>query len=136
MAGDEQDDTATGTQRIDKWLWFARILKSRTLAASLVTAGKVRLNRERVAKASHTVKPGDVLTMGLGSRVRVLEVAAIGARRGPAGEAQALYKDLTPPPPPREDRVVDLAVAARDEGSGRPTKRERRQTDRLRGDEN
>ena len=121
-------------QRIDKWLWFARVVKSRTLAAVAVTDGKVRVNRLRIDKPSQTVKCGDVLTIALGNRVRILEVRAPGARRGPASEASTLYADLTPPPPPR-DPATDTGPSGRDPGSGRPTKRERRQTDRLHDDE-
>jgi ribosome-associated heat shock protein Hsp15 len=127
------DNNPPSSQRIDKWLWFTRVIKSRTLAAALVAEGKVRLNKQRVEKASQAVKPGDVLTIALGAHVRVLEVASPGTRRGPAPEAQTLYKDLTPPraPPP-----PDVATAAhRDAGSGRPTKRDRRLTDRLRDGE-
>ncbi len=123
------DNNRSDSQRIDKWMWFARVVKSRTLAAELVTEGKVRLNRVRVEKASQTVRPGDVLTIALGSRVRVLEVRGAGTRRGPAAEAQSLFSDLTPPPPPREEQQIS---AGRDAGSGRPTKRERRLTDKLR----
>jgi ribosome-associated heat shock protein Hsp15 len=118
-------------QRIDKWLWFVRVVKSRTSAASLVTDGKVRVNRERVEKASHLVKPGDVLTIGLREHVRILEVVAPGLKRGSAPEAARLFKDLTPPPLPRPTRA-EIPSGEREAGSGRPTKRERRQTDRLR----
>jgi ribosome-associated heat shock protein Hsp15 len=117
-------------QRIDKWLWFTRAIKSRTLAAELVTEGRVRINRVRAEKPSQLVKPGDVLTIGMGGRVRILEVVAPGVRRGPAIEAQTLYKDLTPPPPPREPGMGDQS-SGRDVGSGRPTKRDRRLTDKL-----
>lgn len=120
-----------GSQRIDKWLWFARVIKSRTLAADLVLAGKVRVNRIRVEKPSHVVKSGDVLTIALGTRIRILEVRGAGIRRGPVSEAQALYLDLTPPPPPREPNQVEPTASGRDAGSGRPTKRERRLTDKL-----
>ena len=123
---------AGGTQRIDKWLWFARVVKTRTLAAKLVTEGCVRLNRVKVEKPSATVRIGDVLTIAVHTRVRILKVINPGAKRGSAPEAALLFKDLTPPaepmikPPP--------GPADRDAGSGRPTKRERRQTDRLRDD--
>ncbi len=120
----------TVSQRIDKWLWFTRVIKSRTLAADLVSDGKVRINRIRAEKPSQLVKPGDVLTLGMGGRVRILEVVAPGIRRGPAAEAQTLYKDLTPPPPPRDPSHSDHATG-RDAGSGRPTKRDRRLTDKL-----
>lgn len=81
-------------QRIDKWLWFARLTKSRTLAASLVIEGQVRLNRVKVAKPSQDVSPGDVLTIALGNDVRVVRVRNIGKRRGPAPEAQLLYEPI------------------------------------------
>ena len=118
-------------QRIDKWLWFARVLKSRTLAADLVIAGKVRLNRIRVEKPSQVVKSGDVLTIALGTRIRILEVRGAGVRRGPASEAQVLYLDLTPPPPPREPNQAEPTASGRAAGSGRPTKRDRRLIDKL-----
>jgi ribosome-associated heat shock protein Hsp15 len=121
--------TLMRSQRLDKWLWFARMLKSRTLAADLVSAGKVRVNGERVTKPSQTVKTGDTLTFVLHERPRVLEVVAGGERRGPAGEAQALYKDLSPPPAPRP---LTAAAGERDAGSGRPTKRDRRELDKWR----
>jgi ribosome-associated heat shock protein Hsp15 len=124
------DTPASPGQRIDRWLWFTRVIKSRTSAAELVTEGKVRINRVRAEKPSQLVKPGDVLTVGLGARVRILEVVAPGIRRGPAPEAQTLYKDLTPPPAPRDPALGDQH-SGRDAGSGRPTKRDRRLTDKL-----
>jgi ribosome-associated heat shock protein Hsp15 len=133
------NDTASGAvQRIDQWLWFARIVKSRTLAQGMVANGKVRINRARINKPSASVRPGDVLTVMLGPNPRVFEVLALGARRGPAREAQLLFRDLAPPPANRasakstaEHELVEHA--ARAEGTGRPTKRERRQTNRLKG---
>ena len=123
------DGVVAATQRLDKWLWFVRVVKTRTLAAKLVAEGGVRLNRLRVEKPSATVRPGDVLTIAVHDRVRILKVVAPGVRRGPPPEAQLLYEDLTPPPDPAVAK--DPGVAPRDEGAGRPTKRERRQTDRL-----
>ncbi len=82
--------------RIDKWLWFARVAKTRSLAAKLVVAGNVRVNKEKASAASRSVKPGDVLTIAKDNHVRILEIVALGTRRGPAPEAQQLYKDLTP----------------------------------------
>ena len=124
------DESADATaQRLDKWLWFARVVKTRTLAAKLVTDGNVRLNRLRIEKPSAAVRIGDVLTIAVYEHIRILKVVAPGARRGPAAEAQMLYADLTPPreasPPP------EAAIAPREAGAGRPTKRDRRQTDRL-----
>lgn len=131
MSDNDPLTTPAGSQRIDKWLWFARVIKSRTQASELVSAGKVRLNRIRVEKPSHTVKPGDILTIAVGSRIRILEVRAPGDRRGPASEAQQLFADLTPPPPPRDPSTRDSEPTGRDAGSGRPTKRDRRLTDKL-----
>jgi ribosome-associated heat shock protein Hsp15 len=109
-------------QRIDKWLWLARVVKSRTLAQKLVVGGRVRVNRERSDSASQLVKVGDTLTIGLESGVRVLRIVAPGSRRGPPTEARTLFEDLSPAP------VQDPVAAAevRDPGSGRPTKRDRR----------
>lgn len=121
------------TLRLDKWLWFARFLKSRTMAAELCADGRVRISGRVVSKPSQTVKVGDVLTFPLGHHVRVIEVKALGVRRGPATEAQTLYADLSPPQPrSKEDRPQ--AVAERDPGAGRPTKADRRAIDRLTGE--
>ena len=84
-------------QRLDKWLWFARVVKSRTLAAELVVLGKVRVNRVRAVKASQTLRPGDVVTLVLAGRVLILKVLAPGVRRGPAAEARRLYQPLSAP---------------------------------------
>lgn len=114
-------------QRLDKWLWYARIAKTRTQAAALVTSGKVRVNRDKVARASRLVRAGDVLTLAIHGRVRVLKIMAHGNRRGPAAEAQTLYADLSPPAAPGAGKPLPLLrPAARDKGSGRPTKRDRR----------
>jgi ribosome-associated heat shock protein Hsp15 len=122
-----RDDEAE-FQRLDKWLWFARVLKSRTLAAQLVTDGKVRINRTRVTKPSHALRKGDVLTIAVRGNVKVLRVLAPGHRRGPPPEARLLYEIV-------EERRTDLdsaaAPAQRDAGSGRPSKRDRRLIDRL-----
>jgi ribosome-associated heat shock protein Hsp15 len=123
---------ADGRLRIDKWLWHARFFKSRTLAAKAVGGGGVRVNRQLVRKANQMVQPGDVLTFPLGPHIRVIEIVALGERRGPAPEARALYNDLDPPQPraAASSRSV-AAVERREPGSGRPTKRDRRATDRL-----
>jgi len=85
-------------QRIDKWLWHARVVKTRTDAAALVAAGRVRINGARQTAPGHAVKIGDVLTVALDSRVRVLEVIGFAARRGDAAAARAVYADLQSPP--------------------------------------
>lgn len=119
--------------RVDKWLWFARFFKSRLLAARQCAEGRVRVNGARVAKAHAVVRPGDVLTFPAGARIRVVRVAALGARRGPAPEARLLYDDLEPPleKRARADPAAPAPVAARPPGAGRPTKAQRRAIDRL-----
>ncbi|WP_182086938.1 RNA-binding S4 domain-containing protein [Aureimonas sp. ME7] len=89
--------TGGGEQRIDKWLFFARVVKSRSLAQKLALSGAVRVNREKVSHAARIVRPGDVLTISINDRVRVLKVLDPGERRGPAPEAATLFEDLTPP---------------------------------------
>ncbi|KFB08760.1 RNA-binding S4 domain-containing protein [Nitratireductor basaltis] len=120
-------------QRVDKWLFFARVVKSRSLAAKLAQAGKVRVNRNRIEQASYPLKVGDVLTITLERRVLVYRVIDPGTRRGPAEEARKLYEDLTPPEPAREAEPADIAV--RDRGAGRPTKKDRRQLQRIFGED-
>jgi ribosome-associated heat shock protein Hsp15 len=120
-------------QRIDKWLFFARVVKSRSLAAKLAVAGRVRINRDKASQASDLVKPGDVLTITLDRRILVYKMIDAGKRRGPAEEARTLYEDLSPPPTPKDEAPLDAIAPLREAGSGRPTKRERRETDKLRG---
>lgn len=117
------------TLRIDKWLWYARFFKTRGLATKLVGGGHCRVNGDHVAKSSFAVGVGDVLTFPQGRRVRVVEVAGLGTRRGPAPEAQALYIDRSPPPPPKPARNPGF------EGKGRPTKKDRRAIDRGPGED-
>jgi ribosome-associated heat shock protein Hsp15 len=82
-------------QRLDKWLWFARFAKTRTLAAKLVTSGFVRLNGQRTDNAAKAVAIGDVITIALSRSTLVVRVEALGERRGPAPEARQLYMDLS-----------------------------------------
>jgi ribosome-associated heat shock protein Hsp15 len=81
-------------QRLDKWLWHARVVRARTSAARLVEAGHVRVNGVRETAPGHAIKAGDVLTVGLDRTVRVLKVVGFSERRGDAGVARALYEDL------------------------------------------
>ena len=116
-------------QRIDKWLWHARVVRTRSAAAALADAGLVRINGARIDTSSRPVRPGDVVTVALDRNVRLLKVIGFAERRGDADAARLLFEDLTPPPaPPREP-----SAGARDDGAGRPTKRERREIDRLQG---
>lgn len=122
--------------RIDKWLWYARFFKTRTLASKVCNGGKLRVNSAPIAKAHHRVRQGDVLTFPQANTIRVIEVLAYGARRGPAPEAQLLYRDLAPPeqkqPKDAASATVKPGVPARDAGAGRPTKADRRAIERLR----
>ena len=120
-------------QRLDKWLFFSRAIKSRTLAQKFIETGAIRVNSERTDKADLKVGPGDVLTMTVHNRLLVWRILDAGERRGPATEAAGLYEDLSPPPVPREQ--APQPQAARDPGAGRPTKKDRRDIDRLRSDE-
>ena len=115
--------------RLDKWLWAARVFKTRSLAAAACDGGKVDVNGQ-AAKPAKGLRPGDVIHVSLPpDRHRVLKVALVGDRRGSASVARALFEDLTPPAPPR----ARLASPPRRlPGAGRPTKRERRELDRLR----
>jgi len=122
------------TLRIDKWLWAARFFKTRADANHLVASGRLRLDGEPMAKPHRQIRPGQVLTFPKGEDIRVIRILALSARRGPASVARLLYDDLAPPaprssaqdrsPPPFEQRA---------RGTGRPTKRERRQIDILKG---
>ena len=132
------EQAANSKLRVDKWLWYARILKTRTLAANCVKTGKVRINQQKAASASRSIGPGDVLTVTLGQQIKVLKVLQLGARRGPASEAQLLYEDLSPAPVKKDPLTRPAKQAVREEGAGRPTKKQRRELSRFRsqvGDE-
>lgn len=125
---------AEAAVRLDKWLWHARFFKTRSLASKTVSEGRVRVDGTVVGKPHWSVRPGQVLTFVQGGHVRLVKVVALGTRRGPAPEAQTLYEDLAPPSPdtalPRDSGRPPPAPRGR--GAGRPTKKERRQTERLR----
>jgi ribosome-associated heat shock protein Hsp15 len=107
-------------QRLDRWLWCARLVKTRTLSAKLIEAGKVRVNGKRVLKVARHVAKDDVITASL-ERVVVVRVLGSAERRVSASLARTLYEDLTPPPPPQDGKSVS--------GGARPTKRDRRRID-------
>lgn len=119
---------APGSLRIDKWLWHARMCKTRSLAQRLILDGAVRVDGQRTLKPSQSVQPGAVLTLALNGQVRVLRVVALGQRRGPADEAQRLYDDLTEPAP----RDPEAAAAPVVHPGGRPQGRDRRRLEALR----
>jgi ribosome-associated heat shock protein Hsp15 len=114
--------------RLDRWLFAARFFKSRSLAAAACDGGKIDVNGQ-AAKPARLVRPGDLLHVTLPPGKRIVRVAGLAERRGPAAQASALYEDLTPPPPPRAERP--RAPMYRPRGAGRPTKRERRLIDRV-----
>jgi len=118
--------------RLDRWLWAARFYKTRSLAHAACEGGKVDVNGQ-AAKPSRPVRIQDRLRITLGEWRRELIVRALGERRGPPAEARVLYEDLSPPPPPRSRRQPPAILRA--PGLGRPTKRDRRLLDRVRGDE-
>jgi ribosome-associated heat shock protein Hsp15 len=120
-------------QRIDKWLWHARVVRTRSAAAALAVSGHVRINGQRIDGASRAVRLGDVVTVALDRSVRVLKVAAFAERRGPAESARVLAEDLTPVSEPAP--ATQAAPGARPSGAGRPTKRDRRAIAHLRGED-
>jgi ribosome-associated heat shock protein Hsp15 len=116
-------------ERLDKWLWCARLVKTRSGAARLIEAGKVRINGTRALKPSRLVKAGDVLTATSLGKLTVVRVLGSLDRRGPAGLARTLYQDLTPQAPTAPDQALN--GTGRQSGP-RPTKRDRRRLDALR----
>ena len=143
----DNEPVTVESQRLDKWLWYARVAKTRTIAAGFVADGRVRVNRVRITKPAQIVKTGDVVTVSVAGGVRVLKILLGGTRRGPATEAALLYDELVPLPSTRrvpkhsgdEADVSDDVIVGEgqggpvsDAGSGRPTKKDRRILDRLR----
>lgn len=114
--------------RVDAWLWAVRLYKTRSAATAACRAGHVRVNGERV-KAAQAVRPGDEIRAREGGFDRIVVVRAILVKRVGAPVAATALTDLTPPRPPREEVA---SVPVRDRGTGRPTKRDRREIDRLR----
>ncbi|WP_353813886.1 RNA-binding S4 domain-containing protein [Agromyces sp. SYSU T00266] len=115
--------------RVDAWLWAVRVCKTRSAATAACRAGHVRVNGER-AKAAQPVRPGDEVRVRLHGFDRILIVRRPIVKRVSAELAAAAVDDRTPAPSPRE---AVASVPSRDRGAGRPTKRERRDLDRLRG---
>ncbi|MER6999786.1 RNA-binding S4 domain-containing protein [Streptomyces sp. NPDC000410] len=123
------DGGNAGTVRVDSWIWSVRLTKTRSDAAAACRGGHVRVNGERV-KPAHAVKAGDEVRLFHAGRERVVVVSRLIRKRVGAPVATECYVDNSPPPPPREF-VAPMGV--RDRGAGRPTKRERRDMDRLQG---
>lgn len=115
--------------RVDSWSWAVRLFKTRSLATAACRAGHVKVNGER-AKSAQTVKPGDEIRVRVAGFDRIVVVSRIVVKRVSATVAAECYIDRTPPPPPREEVAL---LPLRDRGAGRPTKRERRDIEKLRG---
>lgn len=115
--------------RLDVWLWAVRVYKTRSLATTAVRGGHVRVNGGPV-KAAHALRIGDEVRVRIGHTQRILGVVQLLTKRVGAPVAAKAYDDRTPPPPPRE---FVAPIVTRDRGAGRPTKRERREIDRLHG---
>ncbi|MET9680709.1 RNA-binding S4 domain-containing protein [Streptomyces coeruleorubidus] len=118
-----------GTVRVDSWIWAVRLVKTRSLGATACRGGHVRVNGERV-KPAHAVRVGDEVRLRHDGRERVVVVTRLIRKRVGAPVAAQCYIDNSPPPPPRE-AVAPAGI--RDRGAGRPTKRDRRELERLRG---
>ena len=121
--------------RVDKWLWAARMFKTRSLASQACTAGHVKLNGESV-KASKSVRRGDHIEVLTPGGQKILDVVELMEKRGPFEVAKTLYEDLTPEPEfgDRDQLEAEaLALGRRDRGLGRPSKRDRRQLQKLVG---
>ncbi|KAA9110962.1 RNA-binding S4 domain-containing protein [Microbacterium rhizomatis] len=123
--------SSSASARVDAWLWAVRIYKTRSAATSACRAGHVRVNGER-AKAAQPVKIGDELRVRIAGFDRMLVVRAPISKRVGAAVVATAMDDQTPPPPSKESMPF---VPVRDRGAGRPTKRERRDIDKLRGRE-
>lgn len=130
----ENQSSPGSQQRIDKWLFFARLAKSRTLAQGQVVSGQISVNGRRIKQPSLAIRPGDRLEITRPLRNLVVVVRQIGERRGPYEEARLLYDDVSPPVIAGQTPSA-FEQAVRMPGAGRPTKRERRAIDRLRSDE-
>ena len=119
--------------RLDKWLWYARFFKSRSAATKAILGGRFRLDGMVMNKPHRQALCGQVLTFIQADRIRVIKIMALGNRRGPASEASLLYEDLTPARGAfsKTLKVKPPEFEARIKGSGRPTKLQRRATDRL-----
>ncbi|MGK5637449.1 RNA-binding S4 domain-containing protein [Streptomyces sp. URMC 126] len=126
VAGDAGDATPV---RVDSWIWSVRLTKTRSLAAAACRAGHVKVNGER-AKPALPLKAGDEVRLFHAGRERIVVVSRLVRKRVGAPVAAECYVDNSPPEPPRE---VIAAMGVRDRGAGRPTKRERREMEQLRG---
>lgn len=121
------------TLRLDKWLWYARFFKTRTQATKLIQSGKLRLNGDIITKPHRAASVGSILTFPKAKNIRVIKIVKLGQRRGPASEATSLYEDLSPKinETKKEEQLKVVNFEIREIGTGRPTKKQRRETERL-----
>ena len=113
------------SMRLDKWLWHARFVKTRSLAQTLLTGGKVRLNGNKLDKASAKIRVNDEISFAVHDRLHLIKVAGLSDRRGPAPEARLLYEEIAP----AQNLSERKSQAQRPRGEGRPSKKQRRQID-------
>jgi ribosome-associated heat shock protein Hsp15 len=118
--------------RIDKWLWAVRIFKSRTLATEACNGGKVKIENKTV-KPSREVKQGEIITVQLGPVKKTYKVLGLLEKRNSAKIAAEYVQDITPPEEKLKEEIAQRSYIARYKGSGRPTKKERRFIDKIRG---
>ncbi|MFF2849329.1 RNA-binding S4 domain-containing protein [Streptomyces sp. NPDC058001] len=122
-------DPSQGSVRVDSWIWSVRLVKTRSMGATACRGGHVRVNGERV-KPAYAVRVGDEVRLRHGGRERIVVVKRVIRKRVGPPVAVECYVDNSPPPPPRE---AIAPAGVRDRGAGRPTKRDRREMERLRG---
>ena len=116
--------------RLDTWLWYARFYKSRSLSSKAILSGKLRVNSNKIIKPASKVKINDVLTINHLNMVRVIQVQNLGTRRGPASEAQKLYKDLLGDAA-GPSNIKYLSEKSKKDTNKRPTKKDRRLLDKI-----
>jgi ribosome-associated heat shock protein Hsp15 len=128
MAGTQSASSPVDAVRVDAWTWAVRLFPTRSAAAEACRGGHVKVNGSN-AKPAHPVRKGDTVRALTPGGERIVVVAGVISRRVGAAVAAEQYEDRTPPAPPKEQGLAGL----RDRGAGRPTKRDRRLTDRMRG---
>ena len=116
--------------RLDTWLWYARFYKSRRLASKSILSGKLRVNSNKIIKPASKVKINDVLTINHVNMVRIIQVQSLGSRRGPASEAQKLYKDLSAEKT-GSSNIKHVSEKSKKDTNKRPTKKDRRILDKI-----
>jgi Ribosome-associated heat shock protein implicated in the recycling of the 50S subunit (S4 paralog) len=133
MRPDDEDKSPPGKVRVDKWLWAARFYKTRALSAEAIDAGKIELNGER-AKRSRLVASGDTMRIRIGPYEHVVDVTGVSSMRGSATIAATLYKETEESKKAREAMAVHVRAMNSSNGyeSGRPTKKDRRDIEKVR----